>query len=175
MIVLRGSLCIAMVAAISLAPSRSDARRHRTGDEESERPKRVRLYHVGDDVPAGHHVETRPRAGLAAVGAGLFTVPYLITTYFSLRSNDPDARWALVPVFGPTLYLIADPPRGGDLSGYGTAFLLLDSAMQATGLTLFIIGTSTNMTVIARDDVARVRVLPSCGATSCALQAIGTF
>lgn len=161
-------LAAAVALAVSLAPSAGEARRHR---ERREREPRLRLYHEGDVVPDGYHVETRPRSGLAWLGAGLFGVPYTLTAIVGLAGRDPDNRWLLVPVFGPIIY-VANSDTSGDFAAQGVAFLALDSIAQATGLTLLAVGVNTKMTVLARNDVA---VVPSCTATGCALQAVGRF
>src|SRR5882724_2963047 len=58
-------------------------------------------YVEGRPVPAGYHVEMRPRKGLVISGAIVFGVPYFLSLSVAASSKNDADRWLYAPLVGP--------------------------------------------------------------------------
>jgi hypothetical protein len=126
-------------------------------------------YVEGRPIPAGYHVETRPRKGLIISGAVIFGVPYLLSASVGASSTfDPD-HWLYAPVIGPFADLaargsrcnrstVATSPGTTSTTEFcdddsGARFsLMFDGLMQTAGATLFILGFVLPSHLLVRDD-----------------------
>jgi hypothetical protein len=122
-------------------------------------------YVEGRPIPAGYHLETRPRKGLVVSGSLVFGIPYFLSLSVAASSKyDPD-RWLYAPVFGPFVDL-GKRKESCTTFGNGTFgttttcsddsserfFLMADGLMQAAGATMFILGMALPQKLLVRDD-----------------------
>jgi hypothetical protein len=130
----------------------------------------------GGPVPAGYHVEERPRRGLLIGGPIILGVPYVLGLAVASGGNFPNSTgWLVVPGIGPWLTLAlrhkssttcSDSSSFGDcvdttLDGATRTFLVIDGFMQTAGAAMIIIGIASPREVIARDFVGRLHFTPS--------------
>ena len=142
------------------------------------RPMRVpdSYPYEGGPVPAGFHVEKRPRRGLIISGALLLGIPWAIGLSIASGSNFPNqSGWLAVPALGPWITLAArrnnncsnyNYSSGGTCfdDGVGSAtrtFLVLDGLMQVGGTVMLLVGLSSANKVIARDFVGGLQLTPA--------------
>ncbi|HEY8091425.1 MAG TPA: hypothetical protein VIF09_26355 [Polyangiaceae bacterium] len=135
---------------------------------------RSRRYRDGDPVPAGYHLEDQPRNGLVVGGWVLLLVPYGLSAVTALGTKgDNESTWLYAPVVGPWItlgrraYNGCDPTQKGVTEGLGCTAdvfavmgLVLDGALQATGITLLLLGYLNPRTVVVRDEPA-LRIFPA--------------
>jgi hypothetical protein len=101
-------------------------------------------------VPAGYHLEERPRKGLVIAGSVVLGTTYFLSAAIGMASTNTGDRWLLVPVFGPFLDLGA---RGSDSCTTSSSartcdaletvvrfYLALDGVVQGSGALLLISG-----------------------------------
>ena len=128
-------------------------------------------------MPAGYHVEDRPRRGLIIGGALTLGIPWALGLAFASGSNFPnETGWLVVPALGPWITLatrtnesvcISDVGGGSSRNcvqevdnGYRT-LLVLDGITQAAGAIMLVIGMSSTKKVIARDFVSNLHLTPA--------------
>lgn len=136
------------------------------------------IPYEGGPVPAGYHVEDRPRRGMLIAGPVILGVPYVLGLTVASSENFPNSTgWLVVPALGPWITLAARHRSGlctSDTFGTCTSsgvddsidsttrtFLILDGLAQATGAILFIYGLSSTKKVMARDFVGSLQLTPS--------------
>lgn len=143
-------------------------------------PTRLRapdsVPYEGGPVPAGYHVEERPRRGLLIGGPIILGVPYVLGLAVASGGNFPNSTgWLVVPGIGPWLTLglrhkssstCSDSSSLGDcvdttLDGATRTFLVIDGFMQTAGAVMTIIGIASPRQVIARDFVGSLHFAPS--------------
>jgi hypothetical protein len=133
---------------------------------------RPRAGRDGDPVPAGYHVEERPRSGLVTAGLVMVLVPYAIGAFAGIAAKfGNESTWLVAPVVGPWLtmgqrhYYSCD--KGSNASdSLGCAAdvlvvtgLIISGVVQAAGGTLLLIGVLNPKPTLVRDDSA-LRVRP---------------
>jgi hypothetical protein len=132
-------------------------------------------YREGAPIPAGYHLEERPRTGLITAGWIVTAIPYGIGVIGAAGAEFRNASgWLTVPFVGPWLTIArrdysceeSDDDGDGDeaVQCLGDVFLvtalIFDGIVQATGGTLLAIGYADPKTLLVRDD-ARLRIRPS--------------
>jgi hypothetical protein len=127
----------------------------------------------GGAIPAGYHLEERPRKGLIISGALLTGIPWALGVSIVSGSNFPNSSgWLVVPALGPWLTLAARhdsrcSSTSDDLcvdDGVNAAtrtVLVLDGLMQTAGAVLFIVGVSSPSKVVARDFTGSLHFTPA--------------
>jgi hypothetical protein len=118
-------------------------------------------YVEGQPVPAGYHVETRPRKGLVVSGAIVFGSLYVISASVAGSSKRTGDGYLLIPVLGPFVDLATRsencsyPTSGYCVSTDSTErfWLTFDGIGQAAGATLLIVGLAAQERMLERDDV----------------------
>jgi hypothetical protein len=153
------------------------------------RPAKPKKWQDGDPVPAGYHVEDRPRSGLVIGGTIMVLVPYTIGAFAAVAAKfDNETTYLLVPVVGPWLTMGARSYSGcgrdkkedvsGSLGCVGDIFvvmgLIVDGVLQATGATLLLVGALNTKPQLVRDE-ARVNIRPMTIGSGYGLGAIATF
>ena len=139
------------------------------------RPPEVVNYD-GGPVPAGYHVEERPRKALIITGALLTGVPWVLGITFAggaKPSFENQTGWLVLPVLGPWLTLATRKTsdctntssgsycfNDGD-EGAKRTLLVFDGLLQATGAVLFIAGIANPKKVVARDFVGKLQFTPA--------------
>ena len=128
----------------------------------------------GGPVPAGFHVEQRPRRGLIIAGSLVLGIPWAIGLSIASGSNFPNqSGWLAVPALGPWITLASR--RNDTCTSYSTGttcfdngttsatrtFLVLDGLMQVGGTVMLVVGLASPTKVIARDFVGSLRFTPS--------------
>jgi hypothetical protein len=126
-------------------------------------------------VPAGYHVEERPRKGLVITGTILLAVPYGFGLAVAGGQNFPNSTgWLLVPGVGPWLTLLGRHKSGNCTSSSNfndcvdtsvddttRTFLIISGLMQTGGAIMLITGLASPKKVIARDFVGSLHFAPS--------------
>ncbi|MFK8000871.1 MAG: hypothetical protein AB8H86_14835 [Polyangiales bacterium] len=93
--------------------------------------RRLRAPYVeGAPMPPGGVLVERRRTGLVVSGAVMFGVPWITTLLIGVAFEEGAVG---IPVIGPLLYL-------GNGSRAGDTMIVVDSLLQAGGLTMFILG-----------------------------------
>jgi len=131
----------------------------------------------GGAIPAGYHLEERPRRGAVIAGTVIVASAYALGLTVASTENFPNSTgWLVVPVVGPWITLAArhQTDCDGNLNGSFTVctsssdennttrtFLVLDGLTQATGAILLIYGLASPKKVIARDFVGRLEFTPA--------------
>jgi hypothetical protein len=130
----------------------------------------------GGPVPAGYHIEDRPRRGLLIGGPVILGVPYVLGLAVASGGNFPNSTgWLVVPGIGPWITLAlrhkssstcSDSSTLGDcvdttVDGATRTFLVIDGFMQTAGAAMTIIGIASPRQVIARDFVGSLHFAPS--------------
>jgi hypothetical protein len=129
----------------------------------------------GGPVPAGYHVEERPRKGLVITGTILLAVPYGLGLAVAGGQNFPNSSgWLIVPGIGPWLTLASRHKSGEctnssdfndcadtSLDDTTRTFLIIDGLMQTGGAVMLIAGIAAPKKVIARDFVGSLHFVPS--------------
>jgi len=108
-------------------------------------------------IPYGYQQRTRVRRGLIVAGSIVFGVTYLYTT--DLASESPNysganESWLWIPVLGPFLQMTESN------STLGNGALTLDALAQASGVAMFIAGIVYPRTILVRNDLASMTVVP---------------
>jgi hypothetical protein len=123
-------------------------------------------YVEGRPIPAGYHLETRPRKGLVVAGPIVFGVPYFLSLSVAASSKYNPDRWLYAPVVGPFIDLASrkeecSPSGGGNgvVTYYNCGddsttrfFLMFDGLMQVSGMAMLIFGLALPQSVLVRDD-----------------------
>jgi hypothetical protein len=144
-------------------------------------PRVIKDWQEGEPIPPGYHPQTRVRAGLVAGGATMFAVPYLISLIIAAAGTDIcDASYSsctngaaplYIPVIGPFVTM------GNTNSATADVFLAIDGLLQAGGVAMFIAGLALPKTVLVRNDLGKVHVMPTpmVGSNMAGLGVVGTF
>jgi hypothetical protein len=141
-------------------------------------PRVIKDYEEGEPIPPGYHPESKVRTGLVVGGAVTFGVLYLLSALVGAAISDVNKAvnggdrgdFLYVPVAGPFLQMTRTE------SSTGNVFLAIDGIGQAAGATMFIVGLTSPKTVLVRNDLAEVRVLPMrMGQNGGGLGLVGTF
>jgi hypothetical protein len=142
-------------------------------------PRIIRDYEDGDQIPPGYHAESRIRTGLVVGGAVTFGVLYLLSvlvgaaisdTNKAFNNNKDNGDFLFVPVAGPFLQMTKTDSSSGNVT------LAIDGIAQAAGATMFIVGVTSPKTVLVRNDLAEVHVMPmKMGTNGGGLGLVGTF
>ena len=144
-------------------------------------PRIIKDYEEGDQIPPGYHAETRVRSGLVVGGAVTFGVLYLLSVLTAAiisdanktvgdNSSRDNGDFLYVPVAGPFLQMTKTDSSSGNVT------LAIDGLAQAAGATMFIVGITSPKTVLVRNDLAEVHVMPmKMGRDGGGLGLVGTF
>ncbi len=142
-------------------------------------PRIIRDYEDGDQIPPGYHAESRIRTGLVVGGAVTFGVLYLLSvlvgaaisdTNKAFNNNKDNGDFLFVPVAGPFLQMTKTDSSSGNVT------LAIDGIAQAAGATMFIVGVTSPKTILVRNDLAEVHVMPmKMGTSGGGLGLVGTF
>jgi hypothetical protein len=142
----------------------------------------------GDIPPPGYHFEERPRDGLVTAGYLLTLIPWGIGLLgASAASFRNESTWLGIPVLGPWMtigrrdYVCGRGDRGaGDaMECVGEVFLvgayIFDGILQASGVTLLMVGYMVPKKVMVRDDQQAVRITPMRVGSGYGAGVIGAF
>lgn len=142
-------------------------------------PRVIKDYEEGEPIPPGYHAETRVRSGLVVGGAVTFGVMYLLSvlvgaaisdTNRAFNNNKENGDFLYVPVAGPFLQMTKTESSSGNVT------LAIDGIAQAAGATMLIVGITSPKTVLVRNDLGEVRVMPMrMGDKGGGLGLVGTF
>jgi hypothetical protein len=154
-------------------------------------------YVEGRPIPAGYHVETRPRKGLVVSGSIIFGVPYFLSLSVAASSKYEPDRWLYAPLFGPFVDLgtrkeNCQTYNNGNIGSTTTCqddsserfFLMADGLMQVAGATMLVLGLVLPQQLLVRDDAPYVgdrgshfswAVAPTVGRSSAGVGLAGTF
>lgn len=125
-------------------------------------PRVIQDYQEGDPVPPGYHADTRVRKGLVIGGAVTFGVMYLLSALVGAAINDTDDAFGhkesgsllFIPVLGPFLQM------GKTDSSTGKVTLAIDGLAQGAGAAMLIGGLVAPKTVLVRNDLAEISIVP---------------
>jgi hypothetical protein len=126
-------------------------------------PRIINDYNEGDAVPPGYHPESRARKGLIVGGAVTFGVLYLFSVLGAAIAGDAakeccnednPASALYIPIAGPFVQMAKVD------SSTGNVFLALDGLGQAAGAAMLIYGLTSQKTVLVRNDLGTVQVVP---------------
>jgi hypothetical protein len=116
-------------------------------------------YVEGQPIPAGYHVEKRPRKGLVVAGAVVLGSLYVISASVAGSSHRTGDGYLLLPVFGPFIDLAT---RSDECTSYGFTcvstdsterfWLTFDGVGQAAGAAMLIVGLAAQEKLLERDD-----------------------
>jgi hypothetical protein len=128
-------------------------------------PAPVELRYVeGRPIPAGYHLESRPRKGLVVAGPIIFGVPYFLSLSVAASSRFEPDHWLYAPLVGPFLDLAnrkedctASPGQFGtnyycDDDSTTRFFLMFDGLMQVSGMAMLVLGLALPQQLLVRDD-----------------------
>jgi hypothetical protein len=132
-------------------------------------PRVINDYNEGEAVPPGYHPESRTRKGLIVGGAVMFGVLYLFSVLAAAvasdaaktcnaidtgcSSNNPDSA-LYIPVAGPFVQMAKTD------SSTANFFLAVDGLGQAAGAAMLIYGLTSPRTVLVRNDLGTLQVVP---------------
>jgi hypothetical protein len=135
-------------------------------------PKEITNYEEGDPVPPGYHAEERSRKGLVIAGSIVFGTLYFFTAVaagIDADQGDGEAQSLWIPAVGPFLQAAKTDNGGAD------SLLILDGLGQSAGLFMLIYGLAASRTILVRNDVAKLHVVPMTGRNTSGLMLGGTF
>lgn len=141
-------------------------------------PRIIKDYDEGEPIPPGYHAETRVRSGLVVGGAITFGVMYLLSVLVGAAITDSSrafggkesGEFLYVPVAGPFLQMTKTESSSGNVT------LAIDGIAQAAGATMLIVGITSPKTVLVRNDLGEVRIMPmKMGQDGGGLGLVGTF
>jgi len=143
-------------------------------------PRVIKDWQEGEPIPPGYHPSTRMRGGLVGGGIGTFTPAYLISIIIAAANADNGSANALwVPGLGPFIQMGQIGGSNCDASCRATADvgLVIDGLMQAGGIAMFIAGIAWPKTVLVRNDLGKIHVMPApmIGQNTTGLGLVGTF
>jgi hypothetical protein len=139
-------------------------------------PRIIKTWQEGQPVPYGYHPEQRARRGLVIAGAVVFGALYLYSTLlaadsddnYSTESNNYELLW--IPVLGPFMQV------GKADSTLEKYVWVLDGVGQAGGVAMFVTGLLYQRTILVRDDMASMTVVPmKIGMDGSGLGVVGRF
>jgi hypothetical protein len=142
-------------------------------------PRVIKDYEEGEAIPPGYHAETRVRSGLVVGGAVTFGCLYLLSVLVGATITDASNKYGngnesgellYIPVAGPFLQMTRTESSAGNTT------LAIDGIGQAAGATMLIVGITSPRTVLVRNDLGEVRVMPMrMGEGGTGLGLVGTF
>jgi hypothetical protein len=152
-------------SASDTSPSEEDTAQSPTSNEEKQwRRRMVAGWHPGNPIPDGYHPAKGPKTPLIIAGAATLGAAYLGSIVIALGAtfatgDNPYAsiaakEWLYIPLAG-TFVSAAQTSSALD-----DVILVFDGVAQVVGATLLVIGLSSTRTILVRDDVAKLRVLP---------------
>jgi len=137
-------------------------------------------WNDGDPIPDGYHRATRVRKGPIIGGAITFGTMYLFSILTAAAEQDaarsegsssssPDAA-LYVPGIGPFIQMAHTS------TATSTVLLAVDGLAQSAGLALLIYGLTSPQTVLIRNDLSQVAVVPvPLGKDGAGLGVVGRF
>ena len=144
-------------------------------------PRVINDYQDGDPVPPGYHADTRIRKGLVIGGAILLGTMYIFSVLAGAAENDVSTAFGddhdhgtflFIPVLGPFLQI----GKTDSDNSTGKAFLVIDGVAQAAGAAMLIGGIVAPKTVLIRNDLATISVVPmKVGAAGSGVGFVGKF
>ena len=124
-------------------------------------PRYIKDWEEGQPIPYGYHPEKRARKGLVIPGAVMFGVAYLLSTLVAAADdgnyeggNRYTALW--IPVIGPFIQMGRSTTVGDD-----NQMFFLDGAAQTAGLTMLVLGLAFPRTILVRNDLGTISLLPT--------------
>src|SRR4029078_7559076 len=132
----------------------------------------------------GYHAETRIRTSLVVGGAVVFGALYLISVPVATAISDAhkvcysssicgtkdSGDFLSVPVAGPFLQMTKTDSSTGNVT------LAIDGIAQAAGATMFSVVSTSPKTVLVRNDLVEVHLMPmKMGTNGGGLGLVGTF
>ena len=144
----------------------------------------------GGPVPAGFHVEQRPRRGLLIAGPLVLGIPWVLGLTIASDENFPNSTgWLVVPALGPWITLAARHHSTNcatsttysncideGLDSVTRTFLVLDALAQTAGAVMLIYGIASPKKVMVRDFASSLQLLPApIGRTGAGGLLIGEF
>jgi hypothetical protein len=133
---------------------------------------RMMDYEQGQPVPAGYHVETKARKGLAIAGGVMFGSFYILSAFGAAIASDGHDKQAWpfwVPAIGPFIALGTEKHNALRSSNDATASLtflyVIDGIVQTGGLAMLVAGIALPSQKLVRDDIGllddKVHIRPS--------------
>jgi len=117
-------------------------------------PRVIKDWREGDPIPPGYHPAQRTRTGMVVGGAVMFGVPYLISALVGAGTADNGCCGAMfIPVVGPFVQMTQWHTSDASAVDTGDIFLVLDGALQAAGVAMFVYGLAVPKTVLVRNDL----------------------
>ena len=143
-------------------------------------PRVIKDWEEGEPIPAGYHPVTRMRTGLVVGGAVTFGVVYLLGGILPATIGTEAKATELTPLFAPVVGPFITMGTIGNATGTATArvFLAIDGLAQAAGVAMLIAGLAAPKTVLIRNDLGKVKVMPTpmtFGKNSNGFGFVGTF
>ncbi len=133
-------------------------------DNEKEMKKLIKRWEPGEPIPAGYHVEEKPKLALAITGGVLFGTFWLFSAAGGVSAshdNGDDKYLPLVaPVVGPFIAMGTVPRRGDSDTALIDFGLALDGLVQAGGAAMLVAGLMGKSPKLVRND-ARAHVTPT--------------
>jgi hypothetical protein len=138
--------------------------------------------YAGGPVPAGFHVEERPRKGLIIAGAVVVGVPWVLGITFASGNNpsfENQSGWLVIPALGPWITLAARKKSTYCSTSYTSSgsstctyvddgsdsamrtLLILDGLTQAAGTIMLVAGLASPKKVVTRDFVGSLHFTPA--------------
>jgi hypothetical protein len=138
-------------------------------------PRYIMNWEPGRPVPPGYRQETRARKGLVIGGSatlgGLYLYSIVLADEESDNLNGQDYTWLWIPVLGPFVQMT----KAND-SNLPDSILFLDGIGQAGGLAMLITGLAFPRSVLVRNDIATMTVVPmTIGRGASGLGLVGRF
>jgi hypothetical protein len=117
-------------------------------------PRELR-YHPASPIPHGYHVDERAMTPLMIAGGVIFGTTYVASALTALTAASAGSEHLVnlaIPLAGPVLTI-----EPSDAEAAATAALVATTIVQATGITLFVIGANTRRQRLVRDDAETTR------------------
>jgi hypothetical protein len=139
-------------------------------------PRVIDDFDDGQAIPAGYHKATKIRTSLVIGGAVTFGSVYFVTGLSGAIASDVSGNHSdnllLIPAIGPFCLLGQGFPATADF------FLVLDGLAQVAGIAMFTVGIAMPRTVLIRNDLAKVTIMPkpmTFGQNSGGFGVVGSF
>jgi hypothetical protein len=143
-------------------------------------PQTISDYDADRPVPPGYHAEAQVRKGLIIGGGATFGALYMLSVLTGASTNDKrkldpdreDGTFLFIPVVGPFLQMTKTK---GDTTAVTNAAFAIDGIAQAAGLTMLVLGITSRRTILVRNDLAEVHVLPMTVGSGGGMGLVGAF
>jgi hypothetical protein len=176
----RLGIALTLGSATALADGMHARVLHSDGTMSEARPVYERPLGRDEDVPPGYHIEERPRKAPIYAGAAVLAGGYLMSALWAPMIDQ--GGYAVVPVLGPWLWLMADHPvrtEGDtpDAESLAPAVMVFGGLAQTAGIVLVLVGVGSTRKWVVRGepDVAKLVVLPHVGSHGASLSLSGAF